>query len=193
MPETVEVLRIDKPHFTVRVYEDRLRIDLKGTAKNNIEEALENKPVLKETIGSILGMFVPLHVHLSEIDSVNMDENGKVVLKIPRHRDVVIPLEPEDAKRLVDKLNQLIPRAKDKELRRIINEQRLQRNVKIDRELEGAGLSRPPGGAEPFAIPEPPGVLDEGKEAAEEEENEPTGMSGEENEEEEEEEKREEE
>jgi len=170
MPETAEVLRIDKPHFTVKVYEDRLRIDLKGTAKNDIEEALENKPFLKETIGSILGMFIPLHVRLSEVDSVHMDENGKVVLKIPRHRDVVIPLEPGDAKRLVDKLNQLIPRAKDKELRRIIKEQRDMRTVEVDRELEREELSLPGGGAEPFAIPEPPGVLEEEKREAEEQE-----------------------
>jgi len=169
MPETPEVLRIDKAHFTVRVFEDTLRIDLKGTAKNNLEEALENKPVLKETIGNILGMFIPLHVHLSEIDSVHMDENGKVVLKIPRHRDVVIPLEPTDAKRLVDKLNQLIPRAKEKELTRIIKEQKLQRAVKADRELDREELSLP-GGAEPFPIPEPHGVFEEEKKEAEEEE-----------------------
>lgn len=168
MSETAEVLRIDKPHFTVRLYEDRLRIDLKGTTKNNIEEALENKPVLKETIGSILGMFIPLHVHLSEIDSVHMDEKGKVVLKIPRHRDVVIPLEPEDAKRLVDRLNQLIPRAKEKELERIIREQRARRAVEADRVLDREELSG--GTAQPFPFPEPPGMFEERKKEVEEEE-----------------------
>jgi hypothetical protein len=131
MPKASEILRIVRPHFTVRVDESRLRIDLKGSVKNDIEEAFENTPVLKQTIGSILGMFIPLHVHLSDIDSVHMDNRGKVLIKRPRHRDVVIPLEPRDAKRLVDKLNQLLPPAKEKELRRIMEENRFQRREKV--------------------------------------------------------------
>jgi hypothetical protein len=134
MPKATEILRIVRPHFTVRVYETRLRIDLKGSVKNDIEEAFENTPVLGQTIGSILGMFIPLHVHLSDIDSVHMDKRGKVVLKRPRHRDVVIPLEPRDAKRLVDKLNQLLPAAKKKELRRIMEENKLQRREEVEHE-----------------------------------------------------------
>jgi hypothetical protein len=134
MPKATEILRIVRPHFTVRVYETRLRIDLKGSVKNDIEEAFENTPVLGQTIGSILGMFIPLHVHLSDIDSVHMDKRGRVVLKRPRHRDVVIPLEPRDAKRLVDKLNQLLPAAKKKELRRIMEENGLQRREEVEHE-----------------------------------------------------------
>jgi len=141
MLKGTEILRIVRPHFTVIVYESRLRIDLKGSVKNDIEEAFENTPVLKQTIGSILGMFIPLHVHLSDIDSVHMDKRGKVVIKRPRHRDVVIPLEPRDAKRLVDKLNQLLPAAKEKELRRIMEENRLQRREEAERELGEEDLS----------------------------------------------------
>jgi len=120
MPEAIAVLEFDRPHFTVRLYENLLKIDLRGSFKNEIEEALENKPILKETFGSILGMFVPLHIRLSDIDSVNMDETGKIKLKLPLHRNIVIPLERKDAEKLVYKINQLISDAKKKDLERIV-------------------------------------------------------------------------
>ncbi len=38
-----------------------------------------------------------------------MDETGKIKVSLSHHRDILIPLEhKEDAKKLVDKLNQLI-------------------------------------------------------------------------------------
>jgi hypothetical protein len=169
MAKATEILKIVRPHFTVRVYGSMLRIDLKGSVKNDIEEAFENTPVLEQTIGSILGMFIPLHVHLSDIDSVRMDKRGKVIIKLPRHRDVVIPLEPRDAKRTVDKLNQLVPAAKEKELKRLMKEHKLQRIEKIERELAKEKLSLPLGGAQ-FPIPEPRGVLEKEKRGAEEQE-----------------------
>jgi hypothetical protein len=169
MPEETEILRIDKPHFTVRVYANMLKIDLKGSLKNDIEEAFENTPILEQTIGSILEMFIPLHVHLSEVDSVSMDEKGKVLIKLPRHRDVVIPLEPGDAKRLVDKLNELIPEAKEKELNRIMKEQKLQKFEKAEHEMARGDMLLPPGGTQ-FPTPEPPGMRQKEKEAAEEQE-----------------------
>ncbi|HVP16232.1 MAG TPA: hypothetical protein VMT42_02585 [candidate division Zixibacteria bacterium] len=170
MPTATEILNIVKPHFTVRVYENMLRIDLKGSIKNDIEEAFENKPVLKQTIGSILEMFIPLHVHLSDIDSVNKDKRGSVMVKLPQRRDIILPLGPRDAKRLADKLNQLIPRAKDKELKRLMKEHKLQRIEKIERELAEEKLSFPLGGAQP-PVPQPSGVLEKEKRAAREREN----------------------
>jgi hypothetical protein len=62
MPRTVKVLKVENPHFTIRLSEDLLKIDLKGSFKNEIEEALEHKPIFKETLGRILGVFVPLHI-----------------------------------------------------------------------------------------------------------------------------------
>jgi hypothetical protein len=120
MPKAVPVLEIDNPHFIVRLYENLLKIDLKGTFKNEIEEALENKPILKKTLGGILGIFVPLHIHLSDIEYVHMDETGKVKLKLPLHRDIVIPLEPKDAQILTQKLDKMIPEAKRRNWERII-------------------------------------------------------------------------
>jgi hypothetical protein len=120
MPEPLEVFEVKEPHITVRLYENLLKIDLRGSFKNEIEEALENKPVLKETFGNILGMFVPLHIRLSDINSVHMDETGKIKVKLSLHRNIVIPLERNDAEKLVHKLNQLISIAKKKNLERIV-------------------------------------------------------------------------
>jgi hypothetical protein len=115
MPEATAVLEIDRPHFTIRLYEHILLIDLKGSFKNEIEEALENKPILRETFGGIFGIFVPLHIRLKDIDSVNVDETGKVKINLPHHRNIDIPLEREDGERLVEKLNQLISEARQKD------------------------------------------------------------------------------
>jgi hypothetical protein len=170
MSKPIEILTVEKPHFTVRVYENMLKIDLKGSVKNDIEEALENAPVLRETIGNVLEIFNPLHVHLSDIDSVEVDKMGKVKIKLPRHRDVVIPLDPKEAKKLVDKLNQLIPEEKEKEIARIMKEQKLKRIEKAERELEKEAMLSTTATGASFPIPPPPGVREKEKEAAEEQE-----------------------
>jgi hypothetical protein len=169
MPETTPLLVINKPHLTISVYESMLRMDVKDSVKNDIEEALENTPVLKQTIGSILGIFAPLHVRLSDIDSVNVDKEGKVKIKLPRHRDLVLPLGPTDGKKLTDKLNELIPVEKQKELERIMKRNRLRRIESAERERQREEMTTPPAGMQ-FPTVEPPGVLDEEKTAAEDEE-----------------------
>ena len=115
MPGRIAVLVIDRPHFTVRLYENILRIDLKGSFKNEIEEALENKPVLRETFGGVLGIFVPLHVRLKDVHSVNVYESGKVKINLPHHRNINIPLEREDGERFAEKLNELVSKTRQKE------------------------------------------------------------------------------
>jgi hypothetical protein len=124
MSETDLVLEIDHPTFIIRVTNDLLRIDVKGNVKNEIEEALENAPGLRETIGSILSVFVPLHIRLSDIDSVKMEKTGEVKIALPHRRDANIPLRTEEAEKLVCKLNQLIPEAKQREMERIVREER---------------------------------------------------------------------
>ena len=120
MTGAIIVLKVENPHFTIRLYENLLKIDVKGSFKSDIEEALENKPVLKETIGKILGVFVPLHIRISEIDSVQMDETGKITVRLPNHRNIVIPFEhKEDAEKLVEKLNELISRAETERIQEI--------------------------------------------------------------------------
>ncbi len=132
MSETDLVLEIDHPHFIIRVTNDLLKIDVKGNVKNEIEEALENDQGLRETIGRILSVFVPLHIRLSDIDSVKMEKTGEVKIALHHHRDANIPLQPEEAEKLVSKLNQLIPEAKQREMERIIMEQRARQIVEED-------------------------------------------------------------
>jgi hypothetical protein len=150
----------------VRLYERMLKIDLKGSFRNELEEALENKPILRETVGSVLEIFAPLHVRLYDIESVRMDKTGRVMIKQPRHRDLIIPLNSKEAKMLVVKLNELIPKEKGRELDRIIEEHKLSAR---ERELEKKEIpmSR---GESPFGVPPPPGVLKEEREPIEEEE-----------------------
>jgi hypothetical protein len=170
MSKPIEILTVEKPHFTVRVYENMLKIDMKGSVKNDIQEALENAPVLRETIGNILEIFSPLHVHLSDVDTVEVDNVGKVKIKLPRHRDVVIPLDLKEGKKLADKLNQLIPDAKEKEIERIMKEQKLKRIGQAEREYDKEAMfSTTATGASP-PIPPPPGVREKEREAAEEQE-----------------------
>ena len=120
MSKAITVFEVENPHFKIELYEDMLKIDLKGNFKNEIEEALENKPVLKETVGKILGIFVPLHIRVSDIDSVNMDETGKITLVLPHHRDIALPFErKKDAEELVEKLNLLISKAETERIKEV--------------------------------------------------------------------------
>ena len=135
MSEADLVLEIDHPHFIIRVTNDLLKIDVKGNVKNEIEEALENAQGLRETIGRILSVFAPLHIRLSDIDSVKMEKTGEVKITLPHHRDANIPLRPEEAEKLVNKLNQLIPEAKQREMERIIREQRTRQIVEEENEI----------------------------------------------------------
>jgi len=131
MPEEGLVLEVENPHFVIRLYEDLLKIDLKGSFKNEVEEALENKPVLKETIGSVLGIFVPLHIRLSEVESVDLDETGKIKLILSYHRNVVIPFErKEDAEKLTEKLKQLISKARMVKIKEYATKKRAERKLK---------------------------------------------------------------
>ena len=130
MPIANTVLEVEDPHFTIRLYENLLKIDLKGSFKNELEEALENKPVLKETIGRVLGIFVPLHIPISDIDSVHMDETGKIKVSLSHHRDIIIPLEhKEDAEKLVEKLNQLISKVETEKIQEIKVDGELKRKI----------------------------------------------------------------
>jgi hypothetical protein len=150
-------LEVENPHFTIRLSEDLLKIDLKGSFKNEVEEALENKPVLKETVGRILGIFVPLHILVSEIDSVHVDENGKITVSLPHHRNIVIPLEhKENAEKLGEKLNQLISKAKREKIKERIATKRAKRNLKnarADAKRKSRGVSPSSYGTVPYYFP----------------------------------------
>src|SRR5208283_3618976 len=140
MPKTSAVLEVDDSHFTIRLFNNLLKIDLRGSFKNEIEEALENKPVLKETIGRMLGIFVPLHIRVSDINSVHMDETGKINVSLPHHRNIIIPLEhKEDAEKLFEKLNQLTSNALDVKIKE--NNAKRQAKRKLKRKSKGVSPS----------------------------------------------------
>ena len=143
MSETDLVLEIDHPNFIIKVTNDLLRIDVKGNVKNEIEEALENAPVLRETIGSILSVFVPLHIRLSDIDSVKMEKTGEVKIALPHHRDANILLRTEEAEKLVCMLNQLIPEAKQREMERKVREERARQIILKESEVRKAFAQYP--------------------------------------------------
>ena len=140
MPRNTVVLEVDDPHFTIRLYDNLLKIELKGSFKSEIEEALENKPGLKETIGKVLGIFVPLHINIEDIDSVHKDEAGKIKVGLSHHRSITIPLErKEDAEKLVEKLNELTSKALDAKIKGEIAKRRAERKLK--RKSEGVSPS----------------------------------------------------
>ena len=90
---------------------------MKGSFKNEVDEALENKPIIKETIGGILGIFIPLHICLKDIDSVHMGETGKVTINLSYRRHITIQFESKHAEEFVNRLNQLKRKAKDREIK----------------------------------------------------------------------------
>ena len=103
------VMVIDKPHFTVKLHQSLLEVDLKSGIKKELEDVLEASPALRENLGFLFQTIVPLDVPLRDIESVDVDEKGHVKIVIPLRRDIVIPLESKESKRLVEKLNELIP------------------------------------------------------------------------------------
>jgi hypothetical protein len=144
------VIKIENPHFTITLYEKILKIDLKGSLKNEIEEALENKPVLKETLGHMLGIFVPLHIRVSEITSVSMEETRKIKISIRHHRDVVLPLErKEDAEKLLEKLKQAVLHARTAKIKERLTTRRAKKRLK----KKSGGSSPSSYGTVPYFFP----------------------------------------
>jgi len=109
------VLKIDKPHFVVKLHEETLEVDLKEGAKKELEDVVEAYPVLRESLGVLFQTIIPLDVALKDIESAEVDDRGRLKIKIPLRRDITIPLETNESKKLAEKLNELIPLAKLKE------------------------------------------------------------------------------
>src|SRR5207249_9362802 len=123
LPDKAAVLMLDKPHFQVRLQSDLLKVDLKDGARAEIEKLAEARPALRDTIGWMFQTIIPLDVHLWEIEKVTVEPSGKVNIRIPHRRDIHIPLEPLEAERLVEKMNELIPIEKARRVERELAEQ----------------------------------------------------------------------
>jgi hypothetical protein len=110
-------------------------------------------------------MLAPFHVTLADTDSAIADKRGNVKIALSHGRNVVVPLEPKEAVKLVDRLNVLVPVEKQKVLERLMKRHRLQRIEKEElenkQEMENVGLAQMP-------VPEPPGIRESEEEAEKE-------------------------
>jgi len=111
------VMVIKKPHFTVKLHKTLLEVDLKKGIKKELEDVLEAKPILRESLGFLFQTIIPLDVPLKDIQSVQVDKKGQVKVIIPSRRDIVIPLKLNESKRLVEKMNEWIAVEKDRAIR----------------------------------------------------------------------------
>jgi hypothetical protein len=112
------VMVIDKAHFIVKLHPSLLEVDLKEGVRKSIEDFVEANPTLRGTLGTLFQFAIPLDVPLKDIQSVKLDDKGQVKIIIPHRRDLTIPLEQKDAQKLVNKLNELIPIEKEREIER---------------------------------------------------------------------------
>jgi hypothetical protein len=119
---------LDKPLFQVKLQSDLLKVDLKDGALRELEKLAEARPALRDTLGWMFQTIIPLDVHLWEIEKVTVEPSGKVNIRIPHRRDIHIPLEPPEAERLVEKMNELIPIEKERRVERQRAEQAAERD-----------------------------------------------------------------
>jgi hypothetical protein len=105
---------------------------LKEGARKELEDALEAKSALRGSVGFLFQNIIPLDVPLKNIESVTHDDKGRVKIKIPHRKDITIQLEREEAKKLVKKLNELIPVEKQKAMERILASKRGERELMRD-------------------------------------------------------------
>lgn len=108
------VMEIKKPHFTVRLRERSLEVDLNEGVRKELEDVLEANHVLRESLGFLFQTIVPLDVELKDINSVKVGKKGQVKVVIPSRRDITIPLKPNESKRLVEKMDELIELEKER-------------------------------------------------------------------------------
>lgn len=115
------IMIIDKGSFQVKLHQNLLEVDLKKGLRKKLEDALESSSGVRGSMGFIFQHVIPLDVPLKDIESVNLDEKNQVKIVIPHRRDITIPLEKDEGEKLVEKLNELIPVAKQKELERLLS------------------------------------------------------------------------
>lgn len=142
MPDKPAVLMLDKPHFQVKLHSDLLKVDLKDGALRELEKLAEARPALRDTLGWMFQTIIPLDVHLWEIEKVTVEPSGNVNIRIPHRKDIHIPLEPPEAERLVEKMNELIPIEKERRVERQRAEQAAERDQ--DKQKTDAFKYRPP-------------------------------------------------
>jgi hypothetical protein len=136
------VMTIDKPHFVVRLHTTLLEVDLKEGARKELEKLLEANPAFRDSVGLLFQTVVPIDVRLRDIRSVGLDKKGRVKIDIPHRKDVTIPLDETESKRLVDKLNELIPPEKERAMRNAEEAKKAERAFEPERTRGGKELAR---------------------------------------------------
>lgn len=101
----------------MKLHSDLLKVDLKEGIRKELETLAEARPFLRDSVGWLFQTIIPLDVHLSHVQSVELDSKGQVHVIIPGRRDIHIPLEPEESKMLIEKMNELVPIAKENAFR----------------------------------------------------------------------------
>src|SRR2546428_11390957 len=119
-----------------------LKVDLKEGTRAEIDRLVGNRTALRDTLGWMFQTIVPLDVHLWEIEKVTVEPSGNVNIRIPHRKDIHIPLEPPEAERLVEKMNELIPIEKERRVERQRAEQAAERDQ--DKQKTDAFKYRPP-------------------------------------------------
>ena len=127
------VMIIEKPYLTVKLHERLLEVDFADGLRKELEDALEAKSAIRETVGFLFQSVVPLDVSLSDIESASVDKNGHVKITIPFRKDLLIPLKPDESKRLVEKLNQLIPVEKARAAKETVESEKRKKEVEPQR------------------------------------------------------------
>jgi len=126
-------MMIDKPHFVVKLHRTFLKVDLKEGLRRDLEQAVEGDHRMQRALSFVFQMFFPRDVHLKDIESVKMAKDGEVKVVIPHAKDLHIPLDPDEAQRFVEKINELIQVEKDRALQEEIT------GEEKERELESRG------------------------------------------------------
>jgi hypothetical protein len=118
------IMMIEKPHFKVKLHSDLLEVDLEEGLKKELEDVLESKPILRDNLGYLFQTAIPLDVPLKDIESATVDKKGKTKITIPHRKDIIIPLKAIESKKLVARLNELIPIEKAKELEKMLRSEK---------------------------------------------------------------------
>jgi len=129
MPTKDIVMVVKKPHFTVKLHKALLEVDLKEGIKKKLEDVVEANSALRGSLGFLFQTVIPLDVPLKDIESVSVSKNGQVKIKIPLRRDITIPLKTNESKRLVDKMNELIPVEKERAARELLESEKARKEM----------------------------------------------------------------
>lgn len=121
------VMVIKKPRFTVKLHTNLLEVDLNEGLRKKLESVLEAEPAIRDSLGMVFQFVVPIDAPLKDIESATADKKGQVKIAIPHRKDIHIPLKPSESKKLVAKLNELIPIERAKEIERILEMEKIKR------------------------------------------------------------------